>query len=74
MLNMACKAIEDMKKDVAEQAHAEGRVEGREEGRYNALIVSIKNLMTNLSLTAEQAMTALGIPETDFPLYLSVLS
>jgi hypothetical protein len=108
-----CKAIEDMKKDVAEQAHAEGRVEGRaegrvegraegraegrvegraegrvegrvegraegraegrEEGRYNALIVSIKNLMTNLSLTAEQAMTALGIPASDFSKYLPSL-
>ena len=42
-----CKAMEDMRKETATET----------------LLISVKNLMKNMDLTAEQAMTALGIPD-----------
>jgi len=44
-----CKAMEDMRKETATET----------------LLISVKNLMKNMNLTAEQAMTALGIPDHD---------
>ena len=44
-----CKAMEDMRKETATET----------------LLISVKNLMKNMDLTAEQAMTALGIPDHD---------
>ena len=44
-----CKAMEDMRKETATETP----------------LISVKNLMKNMDLTAEQAMTALGIPDHD---------
>lgn len=44
-----CKAMEDMRKETATET----------------LLISVKNLMKNMNLTAEQAMTALGISDQD---------
>lgn len=38
------------------------------------MTISIKNLMTNLKISAEQAMTAMGISPSDFKKYSSMLS
>ena len=50
-----------------------GRLEGRQEGRQEEQISSIRNLMDTLKLTAQQAMDALKISETDQQRYLSLL-
>lgn len=48
-VRIMCKAMEDM----------------RNETKDLTLLEAIRNLMNNLKLTAEQAMTALGVPEAD---------
>ena len=48
----------------------EAREEGREEGREKERIQSIKSLMDNMKWTAEQAMGALNIPQTEWAGYL----
>ncbi len=47
----------------------EGEAKGKAKGNLDA----IRNLMKNLHLTAENAMTALEIPETDRAAYLEKL-
>ena len=42
-------------------------------GMQRAILADIKKLMKNLKLTAEQAMTALEIPEEDQQKYLFLL-
>ena len=48
-----------------EDGRKEGRIEGREEGHMAAMLTSIKKVMKNMNLTAEQAMDVLDIPMSD---------
>ncbi len=48
-----CLAIQQMNEEAAQKE------------RISTLLQSIKNLMDNLGLTAEQAMNAMGVSETD---------
>ena len=64
-----CKAIEDMKKEVAENAAREAENRAVE----NTLIESIKSLMETMKLTAEQAMDALKIKAEDRSRYMGML-
>ena len=48
-----CLAIEQMNKEAAQKE------------RILTLLQSVKNLMDNLGLTAEQSMNAIGVSETD---------
>ena len=52
-----CLAIQQMNEEAAQKAAQKERV--------STLLQSIKNLMNNLGLTAEQAMNAMGVSETD---------
>lgn len=45
--------------------------EGRAERQETALLTSIRNLMKSLKVSAQQAMTLLGIPEAEQPNYLN---
>lgn len=56
-----CKAIEDMRNEVAERT------------AENTLLQNIKNLMETTKWTAEQAMDALKIPDVDKVKYISRL-
>ena len=51
-------------------AEARGRAEGEAKGFFE----SIKSVMANLKVTAEQAMAVLNIPEHDQPKYRAMLS
>lgn len=51
----------------------EAKEEGREEGREDTLLISIKNLMQMLKMTAEQAMDALQIPVDEQEKYARML-
>ena len=51
----------------------EGLEAGREEGRAETRLADIRNLMNNMKLTAEQAMSALGIDKSDFSKYMPML-
>ncbi len=48
--------------EVLQEGREEGRVEGREEGRTEEQLSSIRNLMKNLGLSADKAMSVLNIP------------
>ena len=56
-----------------DEARAEGRVEGRAEGKESERISSIRNLMKNMRLTAQQAMDVLEIPVTEQAKYAALL-
>ena len=68
--------IEDGGSDMCEAVEEYGREqkdEGIKEGREETLIESIRNVMNNLKVSAEQAMKALEIPESEYSKYLSKL-
>ena len=44
-----------------------------EKGQSDGILSSIKNLMKNTGWPIEQAMTALKVPETDWPKYQELL-
>ena len=50
-----------------------GRIKGRAEGRTEGLLSSIRALMASMGWSAEQAMEALKLPETDRPKYADLL-
>lgn len=56
-------------KSLLEQEYEERENIGMERGKAD----SVRNLMKNLKLTAEQAMDALGIPKSDYNKYLTML-
>ena len=78
-----CEAIRQMIEEATEdavrevKAEAENAVREAKAEAENALkentISSIRNLMANLHLTAEQAVSALGIPEADGKVFLKNL-
>lgn len=56
-----CKSVEE---------YAERKAAEREE---KSAVKIIKNLMRNLNVTAEKAMEAAGIPQSDFGKYMALL-
>jgi hypothetical protein len=64
-----CKALDDIVKD----SEKRGEKRGRQEGRESNTILSITNLMKNLHLTAEQAMEALEVPQSQRQKYEGLL-
>lgn len=52
------------------EGRREGKAEGRLEGKAEAIILSIRNLMTTMKWTAQQAMDALQIPEAERGKYM----
>ena len=56
-----CKAMEDMRKEAMEKGIENNRLE------------NIRNLMTTMNLTAQQAMDALLIPADEQEKYIALL-
>ena len=52
-VEVMCKAMEDMRKEAAAEQN------------IITLLETLRNLMKNLGLTAEQAMTAMGVSDTE---------
>lgn len=71
---------EKLKAEVREMCNFSDGIEergvrkGRQEGRQEALIQSLQNLMKNLGLPAEDAMSALGVPQIERGVYRKRLS
>lgn len=59
--NKMCEALRELMKDEIEESKAEGKAE------------SIRELMKNLKISAEQAMEYIGIPKSDYKKYLQML-
>ena len=64
-----CYLSEGIEQRGIQKGIQKGRLEGRLEGQLETRQESIQNLMKNLKLSMEQAMTALGIPETEWETY-----
>ena len=64
-----CEAVEKFAREYGLDQFNKGVSEGRDEG----LLESVRNVMKNLKMSSEQAMQSLGIPESDYPKYLSRL-
>ena len=60
-LNSEVQFMCNLSKDVLERGYQKGYQEGFRIG----VVFSLRNLMKNMTLTKEQAMEALGIPESD---------
>ena len=74
-----CNIVEEyvaerMAEAKAELAKAEAARVKAEEKAATSKLDSIKNLMKNLHLSADDAMSAIGIPKSDFTHYLALLS
>ena len=73
-----CEIIERNRREAAAEAaakalargRAEGRAEGEAKGRVETIVSSIKNLMESMNISAEQAMVALKIPDSDHAKYM----
>ena len=69
------EALKRVFKDEFEKERLEGIQEGRREGmrecKDEGILTSLKNLMSNMNLTLQQAMDALGIPAADWPRYMA---
>ena len=61
--------VEEFAKEYAEGQFEQGLEQGAEENR----IQSLKEIMKNLKLTAEQALDALGIPKSEHQKYINML-
>lgn len=51
-----------------------GMAKGLEKGKTEAILASIKALIKKLSISAEEAMSMLDIPDNDRPLYMRLLN
>lgn len=60
--------------NLSQGVEEKGRIKGRAEGRAEGLLASIRNLMSSMGWTVDQAMTALKIPEEDRPKYAKMLN
>ena len=64
-----CKAVQEIERKSKEEGRLEGRLEGIEENK----VESIRMVMQNFKVTAEQAMEGLGIPKNEYKKYLTML-
>lgn len=55
----------NLSQGIEERGIEKGRKEGRKEGKQEGILASIQNLMESMGWTAEQAMAALKIPESE---------
>ena len=60
--------------NLSQGVEEKGRIKGRAEGRAEGLLASIRNLMSSMGWTVDQAMAALKIPEEDRPKYAKMLN
>ena len=64
----------NLSQGIKDRAMAEGIEKGMEKGIEINCISNIKQLMKNLNLTAEQAMSAIGLSEKDRIYYISIIN
>ena len=58
---------------VAEDARKDGLQQGLQKGLTEGTLQSIQNLIKNMGLSVERAMTVLGVSEADQPKYAELL-
>lgn len=65
------ETMELFKRDYLAEGMAQGRAEGMAQGQEAERLSGIRNLMKSLKISAQQAMTLLGIPEAEQTNYLN---
>ena len=70
-IDMTFEAREEI---IRNEGIEQGIEQGMEKGMEKGILTSLRNLMTNLKLSAEEAITTLGIAPEDNEKYLSMLS
>ena len=68
-----CNIVEEYTAKKVAEATAEAAARSRDEGMRIANLNNIRNIMRNMHLSAEDAMSAIGIPKSDFTHYLALL-
>ena len=68
-----CKAVQEIERKSEARGISIGEARGEARGEVKGRIKDIKMIMQNFNLTAEQAMEALGVPESEFDKYLSMI-
>ena len=64
---MACdKALED--------ARYYSKIEGKKEGKIEGKIEDIKNIMRNLQISVEKTLSIIGVPESEWNMYIDRIS
>ena len=71
--NIMCEAVEKYGSKQYDSGKDAGRLEGKLEGKLEGRLDSIRALMKNLKMTAEQAMESIGIPKSEYQKYLNML-
>ena len=65
---------EELKEAYGDYRENIGEEKGIQKGKAEGKVEDIQNLMNNLNLTAEQAMTALGIPQEKRSMFLEKIN
>ena len=68
-----CDGLRELMKEDFEKQEREVRRETRQETKQETLLEAIRNLMETMKCSAEQAMTALKIPDADRGKYIARL-
>ena len=66
-----------MEKGIAqgmEKGIAQGMAQGMEKGAFSATLASLRRLIANAGMSAEQAMNVLEIPAAERPRYLAAMN
>ncbi len=71
---MACELFDQYIRKGKAEGKVEGRAEGKAEGRREGLLSAAQNCMKELNLTVEEALKAVGIPQTEWEQYEKKLS
>ena len=68
-----CNIVEEYTAKKVAEATAEAAARSRDEGMRIANLNNIRNIMRNMHLSAEKAMEAIGIEQSQYQQYLALL-
>ena len=68
-----CNIVEEYTTKKVAEATAEAAARSRDEGMRIANLNNIRNIMRNMHLSAEKAMEAIGIEQSQYQQYLALL-
>jgi len=63
----------NLSKGVEECGIAKGMEQGMKKGMEKGILSSLRGLMASMGLTVDQALSALQVPEVDWPKYKEML-
>ena len=64
----------NLSQGIVERGIAQGMAQGMEKGAFSATLDSLRRLIANAGMSAEQAMNVLEIPASERPRYLAAMN